>query len=143
MYLLPAISPSLIPHLNPIPTPDSPILPPSRSRTSEIGINPSHILAKSLTVLNPLRRPSPDIMDDADLAGPFVFCFGFALVLLLVSHTRDLGLDTDMPYRGREVADLRLSTSRGFSFRLIPGVWMRGILVIIFVPDDLIYTLID
>lgn len=51
---------------------------------SEIGINPSHILAKSLTVLNPLRRPAPDIMDDADLAGPFVFCFGFALVLLLV-----------------------------------------------------------
>ena len=54
----------------------------------EIGINPSHILAKSLTVLNPLKRPAPDIMDDADLAGPMVFCFGFALVLLLVSAGR-------------------------------------------------------
>lgn len=51
----------------------------------EIGVKPSHILAKSLTVLNPLSKPSPEIMDDADLAGPFVFCFGFALVLLLVS----------------------------------------------------------
>ena len=26
-------------------------------------------------------------MDDADLAGPFVFCFAFAFVLLLVSPT--------------------------------------------------------
>ncbi|KAJ9125285.1 hypothetical protein QFC22_000241 [Naganishia vaughanmartiniae] len=48
----------------------------------EIGVNPSHILAKSLTVLNPLRRVDEHIMDDADLAGPLVFCFGFALVLL-------------------------------------------------------------
>ncbi len=51
---------------------------------TELGINPSHILAKSLTVLNPLARVDAHIMDDADLAGPFVFCFGFALVLLLV-----------------------------------------------------------
>ncbi|KAJ9101949.1 hypothetical protein QFC19_005031 [Naganishia cerealis] len=50
----------------------------------EIGVNPSHILAKSLTVLNPLRRVDEHIMDDADLAGPLVFCFGFALVLLFV-----------------------------------------------------------
>jgi len=53
------------------------------SLMEELGINPSHILAKSLTVLNPLSRPDAGIMDDADLAGPFVFCFGFALVLLL------------------------------------------------------------
>ncbi|KAJ9115707.1 hypothetical protein QFC20_001034 [Naganishia adeliensis] len=48
----------------------------------EIGVNPSHILAKSRTVLNPLRRVDEHIMDDADLAGPLVFCFAFALVLL-------------------------------------------------------------
>jgi hypothetical protein len=29
-------------------------------------------------------------MDDADLAGPLVFCFGFALVLLLVRFTAPL-----------------------------------------------------
>ena len=47
-------------------------------------MNPSHILQKSLTVLNPLGRVDKHIMDDADLAGPFVFCFAFAFVLLLV-----------------------------------------------------------
>lgn len=51
----------------------------------ELGINFDHILAKSLTVLNPLRRVDPHIMDDADLAGPLVFCFVFASFLLLVS----------------------------------------------------------
>ncbi len=52
----------------------------------ELGINPSHIVQKSLTVLNPLSRVDANIMDDADLAGPFVFCFAFAFVLLLVSQ---------------------------------------------------------
>ncbi|KAL7422456.1 hypothetical protein Q5752_003104 [Cryptotrichosporon argae] len=49
----------------------------------ELGINPAHILQKSLTVLNPVSRVDAHIMDDADLAGPFVFCFAFAFVLLL------------------------------------------------------------
>ncbi|ORX38356.1 hypothetical protein BD324DRAFT_620524 [Kockovaella imperatae] len=53
------------------------------SLMEELGINPSHILQKSLTVLNPLSRVDEHIMDDADLAGPFVFCFAFAFVLLL------------------------------------------------------------
>lgn len=53
--------------------------------TSELGINFDHILQKSLTVLNPLRSVDPHIMDDADLAGPLVFCFVFASFLLLVS----------------------------------------------------------
>lgn len=58
---------------------------------AEIGVNPSHILAKSLTVLNPLKRVDEHIMDDADLAGPLVFCFAFALVLLFVGQIRLLG----------------------------------------------------
>jgi hypothetical protein len=37
-------------------------------------------------VLNPLRRIDAHIMDDADLAGPIVFSFAFAFVLLLVSQ---------------------------------------------------------
>ncbi|WVQ72050.1 hypothetical protein IAR50_001594 [Cryptococcus sp. DSM 104548] len=53
------------------------------SLMEELGINPSHILQKSLTVLNPLSKVSGNIMDDADLAGPFVFCFAFAFFLLL------------------------------------------------------------
>ncbi|KAI9507442.1 Yip1-domain-containing protein [Russula earlei] len=48
----------------------------------ELGINLSHIGAKSMTVLNPLRRVDERIMDDADLAGPLIFCFCFATFLL-------------------------------------------------------------
>jgi hypothetical protein len=50
----------------------------------ELGINFSHIRAKSLTVLNPLRTIDEHIMDDADLAGPIIVIFGFATFLLLV-----------------------------------------------------------
>ncbi|OXG61109.1 hypothetical protein C351_04642 [Cryptococcus neoformans c8] len=53
------------------------------SLMEELGINPSHILQKSLAVLNPASRVDSHIMDDADLAGPFVFCFAFAFFLLL------------------------------------------------------------
>jgi len=49
----------------------------------ELGINFPHIRAKSLAVLNPLRRVDEHIMDDADLAGPLLFflCFGTFLLL--------------------------------------------------------------
>ncbi|KAF8910390.1 Yip1-domain-containing protein [Mucidula mucida] len=49
----------------------------------ELGINFSHIRAKSMTVLNPLSAVDERIMDDADLAGPIIFVFCFALFLLL------------------------------------------------------------
>jgi len=48
----------------------------------ELGINFSHIRAKSLTVLNPFARIDEHIMDDADLYGPLIFCFCFATFLL-------------------------------------------------------------
>ncbi|KAF8325176.1 Yip1-domain-containing protein [Cantharellus anzutake] len=48
----------------------------------ELGINFNHIRIKSLTVLHPVRKIDEHIMDDADLAGPIVFCFCFALFLL-------------------------------------------------------------
>ena len=38
----------------------------------------------SVTVLNPFRTVQHDIMADADLAGPLVFCFFFGIFLLLV-----------------------------------------------------------
>jgi protein YIPF5/7 len=53
-------------------------------RPAELGINFSHIKAKSMTVLNPFRRVEDHIMDDADLAGPLIFCFCFATFLLFV-----------------------------------------------------------
>ncbi|THU95660.1 Yip1-domain-containing protein [Dendrothele bispora CBS 962.96] len=48
----------------------------------ELGINFSHIRAKSMTVLNPLSHIDEHIMDDADLAGPILFVFCFAIFLL-------------------------------------------------------------
>lgn len=63
-------------------------------RFAELGVNFDHILQKSLTVLNPLSSVDAHIMDDADLAGPLVFCSVFASFLLLVSplqlHSREL-----------------------------------------------------
>ncbi|SGZ33363.1 BQ5605_C041g11960 [Microbotryum silenes-dioicae] len=49
----------------------------------KLGVNFDHILQKSLTVLNPLSKVDSHIMDDADLAGPLVFCSVFAGFLLL------------------------------------------------------------
>lgn len=52
---------------------------------TELGVNFSHIRDKSMTVLNPLRGVDEHIMDDADLAGPLIFCFCFGTCLLFVS----------------------------------------------------------
>lgn len=49
----------------------------------ELGINPQHILMKTLSVLNPFRTPEKEIFDDVDLAGPLVFCMAFGSFLLL------------------------------------------------------------
>lgn len=49
----------------------------------ELGINPHHILMKTLSVLNPFRTPEKEIFDDSDLAGPLVFCMAFGGFLLL------------------------------------------------------------
>lgn len=38
-----------------------------------------------MAALNPFRTPDQHIMDDADLAGPLIFCFCFAMFLLFVS----------------------------------------------------------
>ncbi|KXS09947.1 Yip1-domain-containing protein [Gonapodya prolifera JEL478] len=49
----------------------------------ELGINFSHIRSKTLAVLNPLRPLDQEILEDADLAGPLVFCLLFGGALLL------------------------------------------------------------
>jgi hypothetical protein len=67
---------------------------------TELGINFSHIGAKSMTVLNPFRRVNEHIMDDADLAGPLIFCFCFATFLLFV---RVLSYATFYTFRSESV----------------------------------------
>ncbi|KAH9820888.1 protein transport protein yip1-like [Teratosphaeria destructans] len=49
----------------------------------ELGVNFQHIQGKTLAVLNPLARIDNHIMDDSDLAGPFLFCALFGTFLLL------------------------------------------------------------
>ncbi|KGG50798.1 hypothetical protein DI09_55p150 [Mitosporidium daphniae] len=49
----------------------------------ELGINPSHIAQKSLTVLNPFRKVAPEMMDESDLAGPIAICLALGGSLLI------------------------------------------------------------
>lgn len=49
----------------------------------ELGVNFSHILQKTLNVLNPLRECPIEVLQDTDLAGPLVFCLIFGGTLLL------------------------------------------------------------
>lgn len=49
----------------------------------ELGIHPEHIIQKTLSVLNPMRKTSSDVAGDADLAGPLTFCLAFGALLLL------------------------------------------------------------
>ncbi|CRK86391.1 CLUMA_CG000178, isoform A [Clunio marinus] len=49
----------------------------------ELGINPQHIIQKTLSVLNPFRTTEKSIFEDTDLAGPLVFCMAFGSFLLL------------------------------------------------------------
>ena len=46
------------------------------------------IVIQTLAVLNPVARIDQHIMDDSDLAGPFLFCALFGTFLLLVSPLR-------------------------------------------------------
>lgn len=52
---------------------------------TELGINFDHIWLKTQSVLLPTKQINEHILDDADLAGPLVFCFLFGVCLLLVS----------------------------------------------------------
>ena len=48
----------------------------------ELGINFSHMQAKTIAVLNVTRPVDAHLMDDADLIGPMVFCLLFGGFLL-------------------------------------------------------------
>lgn len=49
----------------------------------ELGVRPDQILVKLQCVLNPSRRIEKNILDDADLAGPILFCLCLGSCLLL------------------------------------------------------------
>ena len=49
----------------------------------ELGIYPSHIKAKALAVLHPLKPMNSEVVEDTDLAGPMVFALLMGLMLSL------------------------------------------------------------
>jgi protein YIPF5/7 len=49
----------------------------------ELGINFEHIKEKTLIVLNPRAKIDPDLMENADMAGPFLFCISLGFFLML------------------------------------------------------------
>ncbi len=51
----------------------------------ELEIYPEHIREKTLEVLNPARPIKDEYLQDADLAGPLVFCLILGVCLLFVS----------------------------------------------------------
>ncbi|GLD97768.1 hypothetical protein PINS_up006465 [Pythium insidiosum] len=51
----------------------------------ELGINFEHIWTKTQSVLLPTKQINEHILDDADLAGPLVYCFVFGFCLLLAA----------------------------------------------------------
>ncbi|PWN29015.1 Yip1-domain-containing protein [Jaminaea rosea] len=67
--------------------------PDEPSLMEELEVNLPHIWSKSMTVLNPLHRYSPNhqrdahMMDDTDLAGPLLFCFVFGILLFLAGKS--------------------------------------------------------
>merc|ERR1719384_1622412 len=48
----------------------------------ELGINPDHIMQKTLTVLNPFRATDASVAGDSDLAGPIVFAVTFGSFIM-------------------------------------------------------------
>jgi len=48
----------------------------------ELGINPDHILQKTLNVLNPMMNTEASIAGDSDLAGPIVFALAFGSFIM-------------------------------------------------------------
>ncbi|CCI49643.1 unnamed protein product [Albugo candida] len=49
----------------------------------ELGIHFEQIWIKTQSVLLPMKKINEHILDDADLAGPLVYCFVFGMCLLL------------------------------------------------------------
>jgi len=48
----------------------------------ELGINPDHIMQKTLNVLNPMMTTEATIAGDSDLAGPIVFALAFGSFIM-------------------------------------------------------------
>eukprot|EP00299_Pterocystis_sp_00344_P012199 c5821_g1_i1.p1 GENE.c5821_g1_i1~~c5821_g1_i1.p1 ORF type:complete len:242 (+),score=41.05 c5821_g1_i1:65-727(+) len=57
----------------------------------ELGINFEHIIANTKSVLNPRRSVDREMLQDADLAGPFCICLALGFSLLLSGKVHGFG----------------------------------------------------
>jgi protein YIPF5/7 len=67
----------------PVGTPDEDNYEDEPPLLEELGIRFDHIWSKTQAVVNPTQRLSDHILDDADLAGPVIFCLLLGGCLLL------------------------------------------------------------
>lgn len=49
----------------------------------ELGIDPNHIVQKTMHALNPTRPVDETLMRDSDLGGPIAICLALGVLLLL------------------------------------------------------------
>ncbi|CAG0905417.1 unnamed protein product, partial [Cyprideis torosa] len=66
-----------VPHGGPTGFEDEPPL------LEELGINPEHIMQKTLAVLHPFKKTDATILQDTDMAGPIAFGLAFGAFLLI------------------------------------------------------------
>ena len=53
----------------------------------ELGIDFLHIRAKTMAVMNPMKKPDSLLLADTDLGGPMLYCLLLGASLLLVRNT--------------------------------------------------------
>ncbi|KAM9708840.1 protein YIPF7-like isoform 1-T1 [Menidia menidia] len=61
---------------------------PPRAWRQKLGVDFDHVWQKTLTVLNPLRPADAAIMNEADMAGPLLFCVALALTLMMAGKVQ-------------------------------------------------------
>mmetsp|Transcript_23157 Transcript_23157/g.38101 ORF Transcript_23157/g.38101 Transcript_23157/m.38101 type:complete len:224 (-) Transcript_23157:164-835(-) len=81
-YAAPANPSFAQPQYNPPGSSPSPY-DPEPPLLDELGINPDHILKKTVTILNPFKPIERSLLEDADMAGPVFFALLLGFFMLL------------------------------------------------------------
>jgi len=98
----------------------------------ELGVRPDQIIVKLKCVLNPTKKVDKHVLDDADLAGPIIFCLCLGTTLLFTGHLR-LGYVYGFGVIGATAMNILLNLlhSSGLSFSLTASVLGYSMLPVI------------
>jgi len=98
----------------------------------ELGVRPDQIIVKLKCVLNPTKRVDKHVLDDADLAGPIIFCLCLGTTLLFTGHLR-LGYVYGFGVMGATAMNILLNLlhSSGLSFSLTASVLGYSLLPVV------------